>query len=85
MINQEIAAQLLEKLDKNKKEIEIILERISIFEAVDDIPNTYFEKTIQHLVLLLEVKEAESLIIQDRLALEYERLEIEPILEQLNA
>lgn len=85
MINQEIAAPLLEKLDKNKKEIEIILERISIFEAVDDIPNTYFEKTVQHLVLLLEVKEAESLIIQDRLALEYERLKIERILEQLSA
>ena len=81
MINQETAATLLEKLDKNKKEIEIILDRISIF----DIEDAYYDKLVQTLVCLLEAKEAYSRIIQAQLVLEFEHLEIEPILEQLSA
>jgi len=81
MINQETAATLLEKLDKNKKEIEIILDRISIF----DIEDAYYDKLVQTIVCLLEAKEAYSRIIQEQLVLEYEHLEIEPILEQLSA
>lgn len=81
MINQETAATLLEKLDKNKKEIEIILDRISIF----DVEDAYYEKLVQTLVSSLEAKEEYSRIIQDLLVLEFEHLEIEPILEQLSA
>lgn len=80
MINQETAATLLEKLDKNKKEIEIILDRLSIF----DIQDAYYEKIVRALVYSLEAEEAYSQIIQDLLVLEYEHLEIEPILEQLS-
>ena len=81
MINHETAATLLEKLDKNKKEIEIILDRISIF----DIEDAYYDKLVQTLVCLLEAKEAYSRILQAQLVLEFEHLEIEPILEQLSA
>lgn len=85
MIDQKTVDTLLEELDQYKKEIGLLTHLLFIVKFVEDIPDAYREEITKMLYHFLDNRKADCRIIQDILVLEYEHLEIEPILESLNA
>lgn len=86
MINQTLVNAMLLELEKCKKEIEMLSYSLVVIGALEKmLPDAYREVMTKTFNRSLDSRKAEYHIIKNLLVLEYEHLEIEPILEQLDA
>lgn len=83
MINTEAVDDMFKELDRCQKKISMLEENITLIESgqVDNL--TYTDEIIKMLELFLEREKSAARFIHDVLAIEYEHLELEPILKQL--
>ena len=83
MINTEAIDDMLKELDRCQKKISMVENNIALIESgqVDHLTN--IDEVIEMLELFLEKEKGAARFIHDLLAMEYEHVDVEPILQQL--
>ncbi|TXI14319.1 MAG: hypothetical protein E6Q66_06785 [Pedobacter sp.] len=90
MINTEAVDSMLEELHRSQKKISLLESNLSRLESAhtnsdypEDAVDILANKLIETLQQLLEKEKVAARFIHDLLALEYEHLEVDPILKQI--